>query len=966
MEAFRLAYQVQTDDYVTAMNTVNGGQSVATGSSGDAGTVRITDVTTQQLSRILNTGSAVGDLCGLHTRNNSHIATNNTVSENAGSNNAILFVAGRAGVVSVFDLRVDSSLTPSLVLPSFAAAPLVSLACNASGSVLAAGAELAEKAGPDGEDIASLLMWDIRNAAAPLAHFIDSHSDDITQLRFHPFKDELLISGSTDGLINLYELTPTLNEEDSLYQVIKANSINKLGFFGPQYEYIFAQTHIETFSLYKFENGDVVKEFGDCRRNVAGFSVGPIEYLVDSAYDENTGRLYIVAGRQDGNMAVLNVGLDDMELVYTLNGGHRDIVRCAYWDMDKHFIMSGGEDGKQVTNIGLPISATASSTNSTINGPAVLGGAITNPNIGAGAAATLAQQQQAAWQAYGAMQYQQQQQAAAMVAAVAAATGQQLHPQQQQQQQQQQQAAAWAAYFASQGMQAQQMQIMPAQQQQAPQQLANNSRPVAIAPPIHYTPHAAVPFQIPAAYAPHLTIPITAVPAVPVSVVASIPGAVGPSSIQPPQPAYPPPPQSAYADPRYAQAGHHAPSQSSGGRLDDPYASQQNHSSQPPPTWRHSRDDERFRAQDRDERYRNGDSYMGDRRGKRPRDDYDSRYVPRGASGSGGAYDRGGYDNRSGGYDRYDPSASRYVPPRGGDSFRGFSDSRGSHHSQYQHYSQYGPSRYDSRSGAGAPRDYRDSENSRVGGAGSSYGDRRRGGASAGNSSNAGGSYSQSHSHGGSNNGGVGNTYSSRESGSYVPGMNEIDIRRALEDPWARLVNVPPSATATATADSIAADSDRLADISSENTKDAEVTADISAISDDQETNTAAGVNNSIIEKSDEFQVEDEELEFIALDEDTINETEIDNYAKESEEQHIDATHTISTGNVTHAASVVVSNDGGKNYYGSSSGHSERKEGVSGNKNQIQDIHDEKKGDDDNEVMSQDEDISSDTPLEII
>jgi hypothetical protein len=33
-----------------------------------------------------------------------------------------------------------------------------------------------------------------------------------------------------------------------------------------------------------------------------------------------------------GNMGVLNVGLDQMELIHTLNGGHSDIIRGAVWN----------------------------------------------------------------------------------------------------------------------------------------------------------------------------------------------------------------------------------------------------------------------------------------------------------------------------------------------------------------------------------------------------------------------------------------------------------------------------------------------------------------------------------------------------------------------------------------------------------------------------------------------------------
>ncbi|KAI8612480.1 WD40-repeat-containing domain protein [Chytriomyces sp. MP71] len=240
-------------------------------------------------------------------------------------------------------LPSDYRLLAPLVSETIVGAPVLSVSTNASGTVLAAGTELVPNAGPEGEDVARLLLWDIRAGAAPLAQFIDCHSDDITQVRFHPTKDNIMMSGSTDTLINLFNITPDLNEEDSLYQVIKFNSINRLGFFGPSYEYLFAQTHVETYALYTFEEANIVKEFGDVRgMNVGGFQ---LEYLIDSVFDIGSGRLFLVAGTQSGNIGVLNVALNQMELAYTMNGGHRDIVRGVHWNMGGRSFVSGGEDG---------------------------------------------------------------------------------------------------------------------------------------------------------------------------------------------------------------------------------------------------------------------------------------------------------------------------------------------------------------------------------------------------------------------------------------------------------------------------------------------------------------------------------------------------------------------------------------------------------------------------------------------
>ncbi|KAI8922417.1 WD40-repeat-containing domain protein [Powellomyces hirtus] len=244
------------------------------------------------------------------------------------SNPSLLFAGTTNGTVRVWDLRTGNS---ELIFNC--GKPVLSLAVNSANTALAAGTELV------GED-SEISIWDVRNNSAPAARFLECHSDDVTQLRFHPTDRNAMISGSTDGLICLYNLE-TLEEEDALYQVIKEDSIGKIGFFGPQYEYIYSLSHMETFSLYKFLEGDKVFTFGDVRGEAQQTKV---DYLIDCVYDERNQRMFLVTGDQTGNMAIFHVNLGRLELVHTLNSGHSDIVRGAYWDVEYGSLISGGED----------------------------------------------------------------------------------------------------------------------------------------------------------------------------------------------------------------------------------------------------------------------------------------------------------------------------------------------------------------------------------------------------------------------------------------------------------------------------------------------------------------------------------------------------------------------------------------------------------------------------------------------
>lgn len=99
------------------------------------------------------------------------------------------------------------------------------------------------------------------------------------QIQYHPTYPNLLLSGSTDGLVNVYNTIIT-DEEDALYQVINhGSSIHHAGFLSDMD--VFALSHDENLSMYRLADpDDDVKEpsptvFGDLREPLR------CQYVVD-------------------------------------------------------------------------------------------------------------------------------------------------------------------------------------------------------------------------------------------------------------------------------------------------------------------------------------------------------------------------------------------------------------------------------------------------------------------------------------------------------------------------------------------------------------------------------------------------------------------------------------------------------------------------------------------------------------
>lgn len=73
----------------------------------------------------------------------------------------------------------------------------------------------------------------------------------LLQVEFHPSNKNILMSGSTDGLVNIYDTTIE-DEEDALKQVINHGSIHHAGFLGDGA--VYALSHDESFAIHPLDN----------------------------------------------------------------------------------------------------------------------------------------------------------------------------------------------------------------------------------------------------------------------------------------------------------------------------------------------------------------------------------------------------------------------------------------------------------------------------------------------------------------------------------------------------------------------------------------------------------------------------------------------------------------------------------------------------------------------------------------
>ena len=187
----------------------------------------------------------------------------------------------------------------------------------------------------------------MRRSKTPSRRFEDSHTDDVTQVRFHPEVSKVMLSGATDGLVNYYDLAKvrgTMNTE---------SSVGHIGFCGgggggdeKGAKYIYALTHIDTLHVWEaVEDFEDVASVTDIREKYAQEGV---DYLVGCVRCDwlKSDHVCFLAGSRSGQGRIMSLQGNELKCEYIMNDGHRDVIRSATWFGGSEAAMvTGGEDG---------------------------------------------------------------------------------------------------------------------------------------------------------------------------------------------------------------------------------------------------------------------------------------------------------------------------------------------------------------------------------------------------------------------------------------------------------------------------------------------------------------------------------------------------------------------------------------------------------------------------------------------
>jgi len=267
----------------------------------------------------------------------------------------LIVTSSEDGFVKIFDLR-DKSTIPAMRLGLLAKEEALSVSVGYRGALAAVGSSNGH-----------VHFFDLRqlsnnhnNVHRPLGSYVDSHTDDVTKVRFQPMSRDgghedttsLIVTASEDGLACIFDTSQPL-EEEALQSVMNIGSpLRDVGFFGPSMEGLFCLTGSETMSVWHHDSALKICDFGDVRNHLSNIAGGvPIHYLVGCTWMDH--ELNLLAGNTEGECVLYKVDAGSISLKRMLMGGHkasiRSFVPVAFSNGDgctTCCILTAGEDSR--------------------------------------------------------------------------------------------------------------------------------------------------------------------------------------------------------------------------------------------------------------------------------------------------------------------------------------------------------------------------------------------------------------------------------------------------------------------------------------------------------------------------------------------------------------------------------------------------------------------------------------------
>ncbi|XP_020293329.1 WD repeat-containing protein 89 [Pseudomyrmex gracilis] len=275
----------------------------------------------------------------------------------------ILYIATNDGHITACDMRAKGKVVAEFEdsTEGGKTKPLASFDISSDEKLIAGGTE---HIGGD----AFILFWDIRHTNSKiksknnlLGGYWESHMDDITYLTFHPTKRDVLASGSTDGLINVFDLTQSSEDLALTYSLNTESSVDRIGWLTDQS--LWCTTHTHALQLWNCEDASAYATFERDNLSLSQNDDSDSCYLVRVHNTSVFGQPFLLAGcstLKGEKLRCLSITNNQLETCYEIVG-NKQIVRDSWLHEKSGRLVTVGEGG--IINIWLQAELTPTEQN---------------------------------------------------------------------------------------------------------------------------------------------------------------------------------------------------------------------------------------------------------------------------------------------------------------------------------------------------------------------------------------------------------------------------------------------------------------------------------------------------------------------------------------------------------------------------------------------------------------------------
>lgn len=187
-----------------------------------------------------------------------------------------------------------------------------------------------------------LLFFDIRERSF-MGGFFESHQQEVTDIKFHPTKSELLASSSTDGLINVFDCKQQSEDDALQFSLNTEDSIAKISWHSQ--DRLSCITNTNNLHLYDVENQDLLKTWDRESITESIKRKSAIDIHVHDCYNFGQDELiFLASSNYNKGECLRSVKVDDNSLQPQGNfTGNSQIIRASLFNEKDNIFFTFGE-----------------------------------------------------------------------------------------------------------------------------------------------------------------------------------------------------------------------------------------------------------------------------------------------------------------------------------------------------------------------------------------------------------------------------------------------------------------------------------------------------------------------------------------------------------------------------------------------------------------------------------------------